>query len=292
MSQEAPSIAVRIDLPTTDAELIFDCLPLPEAIGSAWIEDTDKSGHIHVFVEDHRQAREHAKILTDFLASVCPDDQHSVRICEIHHENWAESWKAHFHAERVSPRIVIRPSWESVETGPGDVLVTLDPGMIFGTGQHETTRACLQLIDRIRKEGPPQRLLDLGCGSGILSIAAAGLGYADVTGIDNFPDAVRASESNASVNGVRCSFATMDVLELELPSRYDVVVANILSSVLIRAARRVAATADTLGTLILSGILNEQFEMVSAAYESQGFAQADCVQLGDWSTGLFRRRVG
>lgn len=292
MSPEAPTIAVRVELPAAAADLIFDCLPLPDAICSAWVDVGEGSGHIHVFVDDYRQAREQARILSDFFDSVCPDVQHAVTVCEIPHENWAESWKAHFRAERVSKRIVIRPSWEFVKTEPGDVLVTLDPGMTFGTGQHDTTRACLQLLDRSFKEGPPQRLLDLGCGSGILSIAAAGLGYADVTGVDNDPDAVRTAEFNATGNGVRCAFLTRDVLELELPTRYDVVAANILSDVLIRGSRRIAACVDTVGTLILSGILNEQFATVTAVYEKLGFAQADCVQIGDWSTGLYRQRIG
>ena len=174
-------------------------------------------------------------------------------------------------------------------------MVTIEPGMSFGTGLHGTTQACLRFLERLADEAPagapPRSLADLGCGSGILSIAARKLGYAPVRGVDYDAAAVRVSAENAALNGVPdVSFALCDVTADPIPGA-EVVVANILAPILLAAAPRIArAVAPGPGAaLVLSGILGEQYPRVRAAYEAFGFREVRSLALGEWTSGLFRR---
>ena len=117
-------------------------------------------------------------------------------------EDWKFSYRKHFKVEVISPRLVVRPPWESVAPAPGQKVLTLDPGIAFGTGQHPTTRACLDAIDALAAEDAGRTFLDVGCGSGILAIAAALEGFCEVRGFDNDPDAVRNANENAAANGL------------------------------------------------------------------------------------------
>jgi ribosomal protein L11 methyltransferase len=208
-------------------------------------------------------------------------------------EDWSEAWKKFFHTEKVSDRIWIKPSWESCPAAAGDIVVEIDPGMSFGTGQHGTTRGCLQMMDRLAGASTPLRLADIGCGSGILVIAAAKLGYRDLVALDNDPDAVRIAIENAGRNGVadRILFMTGDCASSGLVGTHDVVVANILATVLIdHAASLVSVLARTPGArMILSGILNPQAAGVIAAYEAQGVTLVESLRLGDWTTLCLKR---
>jgi ribosomal protein L11 methyltransferase len=188
----------------------------------------------------------------------------------IPREDWAESWKRFFHAEKVSPRVWICPSWEQCAALPDDVVVQIDPGMSFGTGQHATTRGCIVLLDRLARPGRPLSMIDAGCGSGILAIAAAKLGYARITAFDNDPDAVVIARDNAAINHVADCIDT-HVAELGATPQWgpaDVIVANILAPVLIEyATTLVAALAPAPSArLILSGILQTQAAEVIAAF--------------------------
>ena len=178
-------------------------------------------------------------------------------------EDWKLSYRKHFKVEVISPRLVVRPPWEAVTPAPGQKVLTLDPGIAFGTGQHPTTRACLDAIDALAAEDAGHTFLDVGCGSGILSIAAALEGFGAVRGFDNDPDAVRNANENAA--------------------------ANVLAPVLVRFAREVGALVNPGGRLILSGILDEQYGEVRAAYVAQGFKELSNRLIGEWRTGLFSR---
>ena len=205
----------------------------------------------------------------------------------LDHADWAEVWKRFFHTERISDRIVVRPSWEPYDAQPGERVITLDPGLSFGTGKHATTQGCLQLLDRLAAENPARSVLDMGCGSGILAIGAALLGFTDVRGFDNDPDCKTVSEENAAANNVRIPFETDDLTHTHGPA--DIVVANILAPVLIRFAPQVAGslTHTPHARLILSGILDEQYPAVKTAYEAHGLTEALTLLLGEWRTGLF-----
>ena len=204
-------------------------------------------------------------------------------------EDWKLSYRKHFKTEVISPRLVVRPPWEAVTPVPGQKVLTLDPGIAFGTGQHPTTRACLDAIDALAAENVDRTFLDVGCGSGILSIAAALEGFRDVRGFDNDPDAVRNANENAEANGLGALFSDGDLSVPGTAAPADVVAANVLAPVLVRFAREVGALVNPGGRLILSGILDEQYEEVRAAYAALGFAEVSNRLIGEWRTGLFSR---
>ena len=203
--------------------------------------------------------------------------------------DWAESWKRFFHVEKISPRIVVRPSWEAYEAQPGERVITLDPGLSFGTGKHATTQACLKFLDALAAENPHRSVLDMGCGSGILAIGAKLLGFVEVRGFDNDPDCIQVSNENAAINGVEVPFFLDDLSHPHAAE--DVVVANILAPVLIQFAAQVAGSAapGPQARLVVSGILDEQYAVVRAAYEAQGLVEVESLLIENWRSGLFRR---
>jgi ribosomal protein L11 methyltransferase len=205
----------------------------------------------------------------------------SLNVAEIDEADWANAWKSHYHTFRVGRRIVVRPSWQAYEPAPDDVVVSLDPGAAFGTGLHPTTRRCLELLDETVKTG--DHVLDVGTGSGILAIAAIGLGAADVVAIDIDPLAVSVAAANATTNQLRdrivFAAATLDALVPNL--KFDVVVANIIARVIVEIAPRLAGHVAENGTLITSGVIAERADDVEAALARCGLVPKRVVD-GDW----------
>ena len=220
-----------------------------------------------------REAMEVVGVEAPLSSAVVPD------------EDWKLSYRRHFKTERIGERLVVRPPWEPM---PEDgVVLTLDPGLAFGTGKHETTRACLGFIDSLAGQGGS--FLDMGCGSGILSIAAAKLGYSPVTGFDVDQEAVDASAENAALNGAQVSFFKYGLgaaVRRELP-RADLVAANILGPLLIRFADEIVPCVGR--HLIISGILDELYPEVLAAYTSRGLTEVSRTTIGEWTSGLLVR---
>lgn len=207
--------------------------------------------------------------------------------------NWADAWKKYFHARRVSPRLTVTPPWEHPVPPPDGWVLSIDPGRSFGTGLHATTRACLVFLDRIAREKPGRTLLDLGCGSGILSIAAARLGFTPVRGIDCDPIAVQESAVNARRNGLgrRIAFARGSANRIPAAWRADVVVANLLGRLLLREAPAIARTVrpEPGATLVLSGIRKTEFPGVQARFERLGFALRATQTRSNWTSGWMER---
>lgn len=211
----------------------------------------------------------------------------------VERQDWAESWKQFFHVQRVSERIVVKPSWESVEARPGDCIVEIDPGLSFGTGLHGTTRACLRFLDAWQRRQPQASVLDMGCGTGILAIAAAKLEFPRVTAVDNDPAAVRVARANAVCNKVadRIECMQADASEFKADRPYDLVLANLLAGMLVTWADRIAANVSRApgSGLVLSGILEEQYEAVRSAYVTRGFEERESIVLEGWKSGCFGR---
>jgi len=184
---------------------------------------------------------------------------------------------------------VVRPSWEAYEAKPGERVITLDPGLSFGTGKHATTQACLKFLDTLAAGNPQRSVLDMGCGSGILAIGAKLLGFVEVRGFDNDPDCIQVSNENAAINGVAIPFSLDDLSHPHASA--DVVVANILAPVLIQFAAQVAGSVapGPQSRLVVSGILDEQYAAVRAAYEAQGLVEVESLLIENWRSGLFRR---
>ena len=203
-------------------------------------------------------------------------------------EDWTLSYRLHFKTTEISPRLVVVPTWEEHVPAAGQAMLRMDPGMAFGTGNHATTRACLEYI---AESEPRQSFLDVGCGSGILAVAAQLLGFGNVSGFDLDADAVQVAKETAAENGVEIPFFRGDLSghlqgNPEIPSA-DFVAANVLGPVLIRFADRIASLVNKGGTIILSGILDELYPEVKAKYESLGFTERSSKLIGEWRTGLF-----
>lgn len=212
-------------------------------------------------------------------------------------EDWRYAYRKYFKTDVVSPRLAVVPEWEMAgfTPAPGQRTLILDPGMAFGTGCHATTRACLEYVDALAVENADRSFLDVGCGSGILAIAAALEGFRDVAGFDIDPDAVQNANENAAKNGLSLRFVRGDLSNKStLPDvrktgdrAFDVVVANVLGPILIQFAPQIAPLVAADGRLVLSGILDELYPDVAAAYAALGFAECSSKLIGEWRTGLF-----
>lgn len=207
------------------------------------------------------------------------------------HEAWEETWKRGLGPRRVTDRVVVHPSWSAPEeTRPDDIVIRLDPGMAFGTAEHGTTRGCLRLMDDLIEPG--DRILDVGAGSGILSIAAARLGAHEVIAIEGDPYACEAMTENVEANGVRDvvavvqAWATGDGLAARAP--VDGIVANIEAGLLAPLHDGFVAALAPRGWLILSGILEHEWAESRARAEAHGFVFGQMDADGEWRSGLFR----
>jgi ribosomal protein L11 methyltransferase len=207
----------------------------------------------------------------------------------VRNEDWANNWKVHFKPVRIGERLVIKPTWEEYQKLPEDLVIQIDPGMAFGTGAHPTTRMCLESMERIclHENGGklPSPVLDVGTGSGVLSIAAALLGAERIVAVDIDPEAVRVTQENLELNEVASVVEASTTPLDEVSGEFVVVVANILAEELVRLAGELSAKLAPGGWLILSGILTEKAEMVAAAFpelemiESPREAEWSCLTL-------------
>lgn len=215
----------------------------------------------------------------------------TIRARPLAKENWAESWKRHFHILRLGP-LVVRASWQTTALQSNQCEVVLDPGLSFGTGHHPTTRYCLEELVRRRTPGLPRPFLDAGTGSGILAIAAAKLGYRPVDALDYDPVAVETARTNAKANGVADQVRVRQVDLLRLPLRgvrYGLICANVTAPVLLAARERLARRLAPGGWLAVAGILDREFGAVQRAYEALGLVCVRSRRDGRWRSGTFYR---
>ena len=208
--------------------------------------------------------------------------------------DWRDSYKAHFHAWQFG-RLHWVPVWEREKFSlpAGDAVLWLDPGLAFGTGNHETTRLCVERLVALADTGKG-RLIDAGCGSGILALSASKLGFNDIAAFDNDPEAVRISEENAALNGLagRVSFFVGDLVTglAEEAGAGAVVLANIQADVLMRFAASLIAAVAPGGTLVLSGILAHENAQVRATFEALASGwTSDARIMGEWSDVVLTR---
>ena len=206
------------------------------------------------------------------------------RYRKLREEDWSQAWKTHYQPLRIGQRLLVRPRWIDVALAEGDIEIALDPGMAFGTGTHPTTQLCLEALETAVPSGG--EALDLGCGSGILAIAAVKLGARHALALDIDPVAVAATRDNARFNGVAEKISVRQG-SLEIPRgaarRFDLLTCNILARVIVQLA------ADGLGDLlrpggraIFSGIIETQAQEVETALRGAGLQVQARRQRGDW----------
>ena len=211
-------------------------------------------------------------------------EDHEADVIYLPHEDWATEWRRGFSAQRIGERLLLHPSWEAAQSEPGDVVLTIDPENAFGSGDHETTRLVLQLLDQY--VAGDERVLDVGCGSGVLPIAALLLGASSAVAVDIDQDAVVVARRNAEINGVaaRIKVSSRDVGDID--GAYDIVLANIETRVLIHMPEPLRARVAPGGFLVLSGILRVERDELLAAYAPMRLEQ--CLEEGEWCACLLR----
>jgi ribosomal protein L11 methyltransferase len=202
----------------------------------------------------------------------------------VEEADWAEAWKVHYHPVRIGRKLLIRPLWTQVELQPDDIEIALDPGMAFGTGTHPTTQLCLEALEDLIV--PSANVLDLGCGSGILAIAAAKLGALHVLALDIDSVAVEAALLNAEQNGAAEKITVQEgSLESLVTSarRFDLIVVNILARIIIEmCSNHLGEVVRPGGLAIFSGIIEEQADDVEAALRTTGLQPYARRKQGDW----------
>ncbi|HOY56766.1 MAG TPA: 50S ribosomal protein L11 methyltransferase [Verrucomicrobiota bacterium] len=216
-----------------------------------------------------------------------------LRLRRLRAESWVNAWKRHFRPIEIGQALLLKPSWSRRTPKAAQAVVTLDPGLSFGTGQHPTTRFCLEQIVACRNLAHPPSLLDAGTGSGILAIAAAKLGYRPILAFDFDPASIKAARANARANNVaaRARFLRGDLRcpPIEPGARFDVVCANLTTDLLMVEAKRIARWMRPEGRLVLAGILAVEFRDVFKAYERLGLKLVTTRVEREWQCGAFAR---
>lgn len=200
---------------------------------------------------------------------------------KMYEEDWANTWKQYYKPSKVGEKIVVKPIWEEYTPKDGELVVDLDPGMAFGTGTHETTRMCIQALERCVKED--STVFDVGCGSGILAIAAAKLGSKLAVGVDLDPVAVESSIENVKYNNLDNIEILYGNLVEVIDGKADIVVANILAEIICILADDVKRVIKEGGIFITSGIIHDRVDMVCEKLEATGFEVVEKNKDGEWN---------
>lgn len=200
---------------------------------------------------------------------------------KMHEEDWANTWKQYYKPSKVGEKIVVKPIWEEYEAKENELVVDLDPGMAFGTGTHETTRMCIQALERYVKE--ESTVFDVGCGSGILAIAAAKLGAKLAVGVDLDPVAVESSIENVGYNNLSNIEILHGNLVEVIDGKADIVVANILAEIICILTDDVKRVLKDGGIFITSGIIHDRVNMVCEKLEATGFEVIEKNRDGEWN---------
>ncbi|MBR7181944.1 MAG: 50S ribosomal protein L11 methyltransferase [Clostridia bacterium] len=246
------------------------------------ILNADKTiGAVSLFLDADRPYSDAVAFLREHMAADGIDGK--IEIIGVNEEDWANSWKAYYKPLHIGKKMVIVPAWEQYEPREGEIIVRMDPGMAFGTGTHETTRLVIELLERLVKPGI--RVLDVGCGSGILAICAAKLGAAECKAYDIDPVAVRVARENIKDSGqenVTCDVSDL-LRDVDLNGGpYDLICANIVADIIIRMAPDVARYMKPDAVLLASGIITERAEEVISALNAKGLAVRERLDDNGW----------
>lgn len=238
-------------------------------------------GHclIHIYIKSDKDAFETKLWLSEMLKSASIENE--ISIVGVNEEDWANGWKQYYHVQHIGKNIVVVPSWEKYEPKNNEVIMTLDPGMAFGTGTHETTRLCLELLEGVVSGN--KNILDIGTGSGILAVGGLLLGAKSALGVDIDPVAVKTADENAKINGVndKTKFLCGDLTD-KVSGSFEIVTANIVADVIIRLLDTVKNYLISGGDFIISGIIDTRGDEVQKACEDAGFKVINRLELNGW----------
>ena len=281
-------IEVEDHMPLSEEDkkkMFVDILPDPV--------DNDGSAKVHFYMEpencDPEKVMLQVQDIFQEIKEFCEIGKGTVTLSETEDKDWINNWKTFFKPFRAAENIVIKPTWDEYEKeNEEDILIEIDPGIAFGTGSHETTKLCIQALDKYVREG--DSVLDVGCGSGILSIAALKLGAGHATAIDIDEVAVKVAAENMAVNKISPTqydlydgdLITNSYMKVRAGLGHDIVVANILADVIIPLTDIVRPHLKKGGLYITSGIINTKEEEVRKALEKNGFEIVAIEHMKEW----------
>lgn len=269
-------------------EFLHDTTPHWDYVDQAVMEKMkDCETCVTIYVADNPQGMEELMQVRQILARLKaqdPDGKYGrleLEMKDVDEEDWSNAWKKYYHPVQVGEHLVVCPSWEAYDRQPDDVVLTLNPGMAFGTGTHDTTRLCMELLEKYIT--PQDTVLDVGCGSGILAITAALLGANKIIGCDIDEVAVKVAGENAALNGVqdRISFHQGD-LTSQVEGSFQIICANIVADVIIRLSEDAGRYLAKDGIFITSGIIDTREQDVLNALEQNGFQVIERRTSGGW----------
>ncbi len=233
--------------------------------------------------------------LQEWLQRLAGHDLHplGLELRQVAEEDWAEAWKAHFKTQKVTSRLVIRPPWEDYEPQADEIVVTIYPGMAFGTGRHATTLLCLRALEEVWGQDLPEaakpwEVLDVGTGSGILALAAARLG-AGVLAIDVDPEAVAAALENVRLNALEERILVEPTLLHAIRQQFALILANLTTPDLLQLAESLTGHLVSGGALIMSGFLEKDRPQLEARFLGLGLTEAGFLSQEDWGALILRR---
>lgn len=269
-------------------EFLHDTTPHWDYVDQAVMEKMkDCETCVTIYVADNPQGMEELAQVRQILARLKaqdPDGKYGrleLEMKGVDEEDWSNAWKKYYHPVQVGEHLVVCPSWEAYDRQPDDVVLTLNPGMAFGTGTHDTTRLCMELLEKYIT--PQDTVLDVGCGSGILAITAALLGANKIIGCDIDEVAVKVAGENAALNGVqdRIAFHQGD-LTSQVEGSFQIICANIVADVIIRLSEDAGRYLAKDGIFITSGIIDTREQDVLNALEQNGFQVIERRTSGGW----------
>lgn len=269
-------------------EFLHDTTPHWDYVDQAVMEKMkDCETCVTIYVADNPQGMEELMQVRQILARLKaqnPDGKYGrleLEMKDVDEEDWSNAWKKYYHPVQVGEHLVVCPSWEAYDRKPDEVVLTLNPGMAFGTGTHDTTRLCMELLEKYIT--PQDTVLDVGCGSGILAITAALLGANKIIGCDIDEVAVKVAGENAALNGVqdRIAFHQGD-LTSQVEGSFQIICANIVADVIIRLSEDAGRYLAKDGIFITSGIIDTREQDVLDALEQNGFQVIERRTSGGW----------
>ena len=241
---------------------------------------------IHIYVSEEDNAVESAEYVSELLSA--SDIKFELLSKEVNDSTWADGWKKYFKCTEIGEKLVIRPSWEEYDNKSNRKVLSIDPGAAFGTGTHATTSLCLRVLENYVTD--KSRVLDIGCGSGILSIAAVLLGAESAVGVDIDAQSVKVAKENAEINNVtdKIEYIVGDLAD-KVSGKYDVVCANIVADVIIKLLENVADFMEDDAVLLTSGIIDLREQDVVSAFARFGFTVVERHTKDNWCAFVVKK---
>ncbi len=290
-----------INDPEDITEFVENKTPAWDYIDDEVLARQNGEAYVTVYIEKNETAPEMLAEIKSIISRLKESDADNelgrleIETFGINEEDWANTWKQYFKPVEIGERIVIKPSWEKLPEDCNRVVVELDPETSFGTGRHYTTQLCLELLEKYVQKG--DRVCDLGCGSGIISIAAMALGADSAVGTDIAEDAAKIAKANALKNGIADDKYTVyhgDIItDSELKEKvgkgYDLVAANIVADVLMMMKETFAEITKQDGILVISGIIDDRRDEVIEAVKHCGFTLVESLHRDMWNAAVYKK---